>query len=83
MPPQEDILILKEAILWWTLVPAIFMASGAFSLLLIFWKEIPKESDKAQRVEEGEKKYKGGPFALSATSKCKQEGDQGLWLFLN
>lgn len=55
MPPQEDILILKEAILWWTLVPAIFMASGAFSILLIFWKEIPKESDKAQRVEEGEK----------------------------
>lgn len=59
MPPQEDILILKEAILWWTLVPAIFMASEAFSLLLIFWKEIPKESDKAWRVEEGEEVQEG------------------------
>lgn len=82
MPPQEDILILKGAILWWTLVPAIFMASEAFSLLLIFWKEIPKEGDKAWRGRR-EKKYKRGPFAPSVMSKCKQDGDQGLCLFLN
>lgn len=65
MPPQEDILILKEAALWWTLVPAIFIASEAVSLLLIFWKEIPKEDDKAQRIEEGEEVQDG-----SLCSKC-------------
>lgn len=68
MPPQEDILILKGAILWWTLVPAIFMASEAFSLLLIFWKEIPKEGDKAWRGEEGEEVQEG-----SLCSQCNVE----------
>lgn len=41
------------------------MASEAFSLLLIFWKEIPEEGDKAGRVEEGEEVQKG-----SLCSEC-------------